>query len=170
MQKNRIRPAKVLITVLLFAAALFIQYTVKLNISIKNVSPIIVLPLLTAFSIFGTPGAAASAGLITGICMDALSGGAYCFNAISLMLFSVFTAALSNNLFNRNISSAILISLIVSILYFAVRWLIFYAPQLDIHENSTYLLSFALPSLLYTNVFIFPFYFIYRHFYEPYER
>lgn len=149
---------------LLFFFSFIAHYTDSIDLSIKNAQPFILLPLITAFSMFTTPGTAAVSGLALGICMDGCAGGTVCFNAIAIMLAATFVSAAANNLFNRNIKSAILLSVIISLFYYILRWLIFYAFSSGSHDNLTYLLSYAFPSVLYTNAFIFPFYFIFRYF------
>lgn len=149
---------------LLFFFSFIAHYTDSIDLSIKNAQPFILLPLITAFSMFATPGTAAVSGLALGICMDGCSGGTVCFNAIAIMLAATFVSVAANNLFNRNIKSAILLSVIISLFYYILRWLIFYAFSSGSHDNLTYLLSYAFPSVLYTNAFIFPFYFIFRYF------
>ena len=137
---------------LLFFFLFIAHYTDSIDLSI------------TAFSMFTTPGTAAVSGLALGICMDGCAGGTVCFNAIAIMLAATFVSVAANNLFNRNIKSAILLSVIISLFYYILRWLIFYAFSSGSHDNLTYLLSYAFPSVLYTNAFIFPFYFIFRYF------
>lgn len=149
---------------LLFFFSFIAHYTDSIDLSIKNAQPFILLPLITAFSMFTTPGTAAVSGLALGICMDGCAGGTVCFNAIAIMLAATFVSVAANNLFNRNIKSAILLSVIISLFYYILRWLIFYAFSSGSHDNLTYLLSYVFPSVLYTNAFIFPFYFIFRYF------
>ena len=149
---------------LLFFFSFIAHYTDSIDLSIKNAQPFILLPLITAFSMFTTPGTAAVSGLALGICMDGCAGGTVCFNAIAIMLAATFVSVAANNLFNRNIKSAILLSVIISLFYYILRWLIFYAFSSGSHDHLTYLLSYAFPSVLYTNAFIFPFYFIFRYF------
>lgn len=149
---------------LIFFFSFAVHYTDAVDIGIKNAQPLILLPLITAFSMFSQAGTAAAVGLALGICMDSCAGSAVCFNAITIMLAAALVSAAANNLFNRNVKSAILLSVTVSLSYYVLRWLIFYAFSSGSHDNLTYLLSYAFPSVLYTNAFIFPFYFIYRYF------
>lgn len=166
MQIKKRHPWIVLASILIFFITFMIHYTDAIDISIKNASPMLMLPLLTAFSMFSQPVPAAAAGLITGILTDSAAAGTLCFNSVAMMLFAAFTAAMSNNLFNRNIRSALLLSVLTSLVYFLLRWLFFYAFITNIEDNITYLLSYAFPSIIYTNIFIFPYYFIFRYFYR----
>ena len=106
--------------------------------------------------------AAAATGLVLGVCMDSAASGTLCFNAIVLMLSAALVSASSSRLFNRNLRSAVLLSFLLTLFYFVLRWLIFYAFTVSAQDNLTYLLHYAFPSVIYTNVFIFPFYFLYK--------
>ena len=121
---------------LLFFFSFIAHYTDSIDLSIKNAQPFILLPLITAFSMFTTPGTAAVSGLALGICMDGCAGGTVCFNAIAIMLAATFVSVAANNLFNRNIKSAILLSVIISLFYYILRWLIFYAFSSGSHGSS----------------------------------
>ena len=142
-EKHSVKAA--VISFFLFALLFLLHYSDVISISIKTATPIILLPLLCAFSIFSTPVAAAATGLVLGVCMDSAASGTLCFNAIVLML-----------------SAAVLLSFLLTLFYFVLRWLIFYAFTVSAQDNLTYLLHYAFPSVIYTNVFIFPFYFLYK--------
>lgn len=163
METKKRHPVIAVLSFLIFFAVFILHYSANIDISIKNASPLTMLPLLCAFSMFVQPPAAAFAGLVLGTAMDGVSMGAYCFNAIVLMLSAVMVSALTANLINKNIRSAILMSVLVSLFYFVMRWLVFYAFAEGAKGNLTYLLSFAFPSAVYTALFIFPFYFICRY-------
>lgn len=164
METKKRHPILATISFLLFFITFIVHYTDSISISIKNAVPIIILPLLTAFAMFSSTSASAAVGLIIGICMDGAASGALCFNAVVLMLAAALVSVSANNLFNRNIRSALLLSVTVTLIYFVLRWVCFYAFSLSAGDNLTYLLSYAFPSVIYTNVFIFPFYFLYKHF------
>lgn len=166
MQTKKRHPIINLTSFLLFFLTFIISFTDIINISIKNAEPFIFLPLLTAFSMFGGVGASAAVGFVAGIFIDSCASGAVCFNALILMLSAAAVSLFSERLFNRNIRSAVMLCVIVSLVYFLLRWAVFYAFGSGSQDNLTYLLSYAFPSMLYTDVFIFPFYFIYRHFYR----
>lgn len=164
MQTKKRHPWINLISFLLFFFAFIIHYTDIIDISIKNAQPIIILPLLTAFSMFSGVGVSAAVGLVTGIFMDSSASGAVCFNAAVLMVSAALVSVCAERLFNRNIRASVLLCVLVSLFYFLIRWVCFYAFGTGVQDNLTYLLSYAFPSVLYTAVFIFPFYFLYRYF------
>lgn len=150
----------ILYNFLLFALVLLIHYSAGIDLSIKNAVPFAVLPLLTAFAVFSSPTVSAVTGLVVGIFMDSAANESLCFNAIFLMLAAVFVTVVSNNLFNKNIRSALLLSVIVSLVFYLLRWGIFYAFGMGVKDNLDYLLKFVFPSVIYTNIFIFPFFYI----------
>ena len=166
MQNKKRHPWINLIGFLLFFFAFIIHYTDIVDISIKNAQPLIIIPLLTAFSIFNGAGVSAAVGLVIGIFMDSVSSGAVCFNAAVLMVSAAVVSVCAESLFNRNIRSAVLLCLLTSLFYFLLRWLCFYAFHTGEQENLTYLLSYVFPGILYTAVFVFPFYFLYKYFYK----
>ena len=166
MQTKKRHPWIKVTSFLLFSFAFIIHYTDIVDISIKNARPLIIIPILTAFSMFSSAGVSAAVGLIVGIFMDSCASGAVCFNAIVLMLSAAFISVFSERIFNRNIRSAILLCTLASLFYFLLRWIGFYALSLGTQDNLTYLLSCAFPSALYTALFVIPFYFLYRYFYK----
>lgn len=166
MQTKNRHPWIIIINFLLFFSAFIIHYTDIIDISIKNAEPLIIIPLLTAFSMFSSAGISAAVGFLIGVLMDSSASGAVCFNTAALMISAAMVSVFAERLFNRNIRSAILLCVFVSLIYFLMRWAIFYAFLEEARDNLTYLLSYAFPSVLYTNIFIFPFYYLYRYFYR----
>ncbi len=150
-------------TVLFFTVCLFYS-TGTLSLSINSATPFTVLPLLAAFSIFASPQKSAITGLLVGIFIDSSAGDTYCFNAIILMLISLLVCLTANNIFNKNLKSAFVISLLAAIVYFLIYWAVFFIYRYNIKDSLTYLIGTGFPSAIYTSVFIFPFYFLFRFF------
>ncbi len=164
-EKKRLRWIRAF-SFLLFFLLFILHYTDLLSLRIRGVSPLSLLPLLTAFAMFETLPAAAVSGLLVGICMDG-AADTLCFHAVFLLLAASLVSVLSNNLFNKNIRAAAVLTLFLSFSYFFLRWLLFYAFTAGMRDNLSYLLYFAFPSILYTELFILPFYFLYRRCYHP---
>ncbi len=154
------------LNILIFFLSILFFYTDSLNISINGVSPLLIIPILTAFSLFHSPIKCAVTGLLVGIFMDACMVGSYCFNAIALLCIGVFVAVSSNNLFNKNVQSATVLSLITSTVYFVFQWIFFHTNNVGLTDNLMYLLKYAFPSAIFTAVFIYPFYYLYKHFHK----
>ena len=154
------------LNILIFFFSILFFYTDSLSISVRGVSPLLILPIMTAFSLFHSPVICAMAGLICGVFMDACMVGSFCFNAIALLCIGVLVSVTSNNLFNKNIQSATVLSLITSGSYFILLWIFFHTDNVSLPDNLGYLLKYAFPSAIFTAVFIFPFYYLYKHFHK----
>ena len=152
------------LNILIFFLPLVFYYSGILTLSIKGATPLLILPILTAFSFFHTPLTCALTGLACGIFMDACALGSFCFNAILLLLLGVFVSLASSNLFNKNIRSAMVLSLITSAIYFILLWIIFHTKGVTLTDSLIYLLRYALPSAIYSALFILPFYYFFRYF------
>lgn len=150
--------------VLIFYTIILWRYTNLSHLKIFGVTPLLILPLLTAFSLFHSPISSALTGLFTGIFMDAVASGSYCFNAIILLCIGTFVSLASNNLFNKNIPASIVLSLITSAIYFIFQWIFFHARFENMKDSLIFLLNYALPSVFVSAVFIIPFYFLYNYF------
>ncbi len=152
--------------ILLFFFSILFYYTNCFNITIKGITPLLILPLITAFSLFHSPLACALSGLLCGVFMDACAVGSYCFNAIVLMVIGAFVAVASNNLFNKNIQSACVLSLITCAFYFCLQWAFFHLNNVDTKDILIYILDYSLPSIIFSALFIIPFYYLYKYFYK----
>lgn len=160
---NKKHPFIFTFNVLIFFILILLHYTDKIAINISGASPVLILPLLTAFSMFHSPVASALAGMFAGIFMDACTIGSYCFNAIILLCLGAAVSLASNNLFNKNIGSATVLSLITCGIYHISQWLIFQTFGKVFTESVMYLLKYAAPSAVLGAIFIFPFYFLYKY-------
>lgn len=162
MLRKKRHPYIALIHFFLFFLFLLLHYTDAINLSVRNATPLLLLPLLVAYAMFSTTGAAAAVGFLTGVCMDAVASRSVCFHAVFMMTAAAAVSVISNRLFNKNLLSAVVQSLGVGFLYYTLRWFIFYAFHTTLRDNLFYLLRFAFPSILYTELFIFPFYYLCR--------
>lgn len=152
----------VTVNILLFFLVTIFYLSDIADISIGNATPMILLPLLTAFSWFSTTKKAAFTGFLVGGCIDSVAHDSYCFNTITFMLIGVFVCLAANNIFNKNGRAAMVMSLITSVVYFTLNWAFFHAFGTSVEESFAYLLRYAIPSAVYTAVFIIPFYYLYK--------
>ncbi len=170
MLRKKHHPLLFFANVLIFTAIILFDTSELADISIKTATPMLVIPLLCGYAFFANTWNCLIAGVITGAFIDSVSQGAYCFNTVALMILAVSVSLASNNLFNKNIRAAVVLTLLISSVYYIFLWLFFYLSRYDIQSSIGYLLKYAFPSAVYTTVFIFPFYYIYRKFNEIKER
>ncbi len=162
MLKKRTSPIKIVLNIVIFFLVIILHTSEALDISIKTATPFLLLPLITAFSFFNPLGACVIAGILSGALIDSVSSGAYCYNTILITILACFVSLASDNLFNKNIQSAAVLSFIVSGVYYVFLWLLFHNFGSSLEDSVGYLLSYAFPSAVYSALFIFPFYYICR--------
>ena len=158
MLRKKHHPLLFFANALIFTSIILFDTSELADISIKTATPMLVLPLLCAYAFFAKTHHCLVAGAITGAFIDSVSQDAYCFNTVALMLLTVAVALASNNLFNKNIRAAVVLTLLASAVYYIFLWLFFYISRYDMQSSIGYLLKYAFPSAVYTTVFIFPFY------------
>ncbi len=162
MQSKKRHPFIFLINILIFLLIIVLSSIDSIDISIKNATPFLPLPLIAAFACFHSVEKSAVVGLITGICLDSIALNSYCFNAVAFLALGTFVALSGNTLFNKNIRASVAVSIIVCFVYFVFYWLCFMAFGTGIKNSLIYLLQYAVPSAAYSALFIFPFYYLYR--------
>lgn len=163
MPKNTKKLLLFAFNVIIFFLISLLHYSDFLDIKIFSAGTTLLIPLLVAFSLWHSPLAAAMAGALSGMIMDSSAHGSYCFNAIVLLLIGTFVAVTSNTLFNKNLPSAIVLSLICSAIYYVLQWAIFHTFSEGINHGLAFLLQISLPSAILTALFIFPFYYLYKY-------
>ena len=148
-----------IINICVFFLLFFLHYCNFFSIKIVNANPFVPLAFLIAISMFCSESTAFFAGLTFGIIVDTDAATHFGFNSITFMIIGLATAFTVHYLFNNNIRSCIMLSLICCSFYFIVRWLVFYAFTAGFGYSLNYLLTITLPSIAYTTVFVIPFYF-----------
>ena len=145
-----------LINTVFFAIAVLFQYNGVFKINILTANPMLPLALLVACCMFSSELTAAFTGLAVGIFTDSVSSTPAGFNAILLMVTALTVCLISKHLFNNNIFAAF------TLCFFCIRMSQSFA------ENLTYLMRYALPSAVYTAVFIIPLYFLEKYLYNKF--
>lgn len=167
MNKNRSRRfAVALIEFFVFATLLLIHYSATFKITAIRANPITVIPFLVAFSFFNEEWASALTGMAVGFFMDSSASQYSLFHTTLFMLIGLSSCLIVHYLFNNNIRSAIALSLLATLFYFLMRWLFFHAFSSSTYDSVFYLMHYALPSVIYTNLFIVPFYYLQRKLYN----
>jgi hypothetical protein len=163
MHKKK-HPIITLIKILIFTLVLLFYYADILTLSIKGIAPLLILPITVAYSMFHSPIRSAIVATACGIFMDACVVGSFCFNAVILLVIATFVSVSSNNIFNKNIQSAFMLSLICCGFYFVFLWICFHTDNVSLNDSLIYLFKYAFPAAVYSALFIGPFYYVFKRF------
>ena len=139
---------------LLYFAA---TYTAALPIKIVNAAPMLLVPLTVAIGFFYGEWTGFTAGMVMGIFADAVAADTVCFNMLVLTAIGLVSGILVNRYINKNIFSALLLSLAAALLYFTFHWLIFFVA-VGFAGKIHYFIYHSIPSAVYTAMFILPAY------------
>ena len=148
-----------LINSVLFAVLLLFHYSGR-TLKIGNANPFAALALLVAVIMFASELTSVISGTILGIIIDSVAITPIGFNTITLMIISLAASLISHYLFNRNLKSALVLSLVCAAAYFGARWLVTFAFGNDIAGSFSYLFSYGAMSAVYTSLFIIPFFYL----------
>lgn len=143
--------------VVLFFLLYLLSTTELLPLKIGNASPLPLIPAVTMIAfVFGVwPGF--WAGILCGIALDAVLAPASCFNTLTLLIIGGVAGYVTDRYLNKNIYTLAVLSVLSAAAYFSAKWFVLYflASSADALE---YLLFYALPSGIYSAVFILPIY------------
>ena len=154
------------INTLFFILLITFQYSGMFEIKIFNANPMLPLSLLVACCMFSSELTSTVCGLLVGIFTDCVSNTPQGFNTIIFMIIALAVSLTAKHLFNNNIFSSFALCFLCGTFYFGMRWLFCFAFSLSLTENLSYIMQFALPSVIYTSVVIIPLYFIERALYN----
>lgn len=154
-KKHRFPLAECIIAFLVF----IFHYTSLIDISIKNVSPFILLPLIVGISMYRGELCGLIFGAVCGFACDAVSTSTVCFNTLTLMFTGFLVGLLAKNIFNKNLPGAAALSLLSSAAYHFLKWfLTYFLPDVD---GKVYVFLWQIiPSAIYTAAFIIPFFYL----------
>lgn len=153
MNKNNAFGRHIAAYVFLYLLFYLLTYTELLPLSIGNATPQLLVPITVAVGFFYGEWAGFSAGMIAGIFADAVSADTVCFNMIALMLIGLASGLMVNHYINRNIFSALMLSVSASAVYFIFHWLIFFVAA-GFTGKLQFFLYHSLPSIVYSSLFI----------------
>lgn len=159
MKKNRGRYLAFLINIILIILLYTVRYSGLMTLAIGQAIPITLIPFVVAVSLFYGEWYGAAAGFFAGALMDTSMSGSSCFNTLAVMLLGLLGGFLSSYYMNKNIRSAACLSLGSAFLYLFARQTFFYSFK-GITVGAEYYSSYFIPTVIYTAVFIIPFYFI----------
>lgn len=155
-------PYKKLLHFAMFAVLFLLHFTGNQFLTLRSASPFLMLPLLTAYSMFKDELNASVIGAVAGAFIDSVSNTPSCFHTVVFFLFCFATSFVSKYLFNINYRSAIVLSVLGSAFYYLARWLVCYAFSTPITDSLIYIFEYALPSIVFNAVFVLAFFFIER--------
>lgn len=148
-----------ILQLLMFILLFLLHFSGVLAINSLHATPLIVLPFMIAFCMFSQELPAALTGMTVGIFMDAFSSVDSYFHTVLFFIIGCTVSVLVHYLLNNNFRTSIVLSLVATLLYFTLRCLFFYSSG-GMVNSTGYLMRYALPSVIYTNLFIVPFYFL----------
>lgn len=159
-------PVRLAIHFSVFALLFLIHSTGEPLVIVRSATPFLLLPMLTAYSMFNDELPSCVVGAVVGGCVDSISITPSCFNTIILMIICLGTSFISKYLFNINVRSAIVLSVMGNALYYITRWLICYAFSTPITDSLIYIFEYALPSVVINSIFVIGFYFMEKRIYR----
>lgn len=159
MKTKGMRFISAFINIFLICTLTALRYSGVATFKIGAAVPIIVLPLVVSVAMFFSINASFLAALFAGILTDSLSSDTSCFNTLFFVVAVAVCNILVNRYLNRNIKAAVCLSSVVSLSYFFLKYLIFFAFR-SFSVNYDYFMLYLIPSVVYTAVFIIPFYFL----------
>ena len=159
-------PVRLAIQCSVFALLFLLHFTGAPIVSIRSASPFLLLPMLTAYSMFNDELPSCIVGAVMGACVDSVSASPGCFNTITLLLVCVGTSFISKYLFNINARSAIVLSVLGNAFYYILKWLVCYAFSTPITDSLIYIFEYALPAVVFNAIFVVGFYFMEKRIYK----
>lgn len=156
---NKKRFTVTYVNILLILFLYILRASGLLLLKIGDTSPFILLPLVVSISLFFGEWSGASAGFLVGLLMDSTTLGSSVFSCLSVMLIGLICGVAANFYLNKNIKSALALSVCASLAYYLCKFL-FLSVLARKGVDGQYFTSFLLPSVAYTSVFIIPFYFL----------
>ena len=145
------------VNILIICLLSALRYSGVATFKIGSAVPIILLPLIIAVAMFFSDNASLLAALLAGTLMDSMSAESSWFNTLFFVVAAIISNLLGNRFFNRNLKAALYLSSLVSLIYFFFKYLIFFVFR-AVEVNYDYFVLYLIPSVVYTAVFIIPFY------------
>ena len=150
------------VTAVIIGIAYVLQTTLMHSVAIFGAMPDLVLIALFCYSIVEGKERGAMAGVLTGLFVDLMSGGAFGFHTLIYMYLGVAAGILGNHVFGKNALTAMMITCILSLLYGFVLAVSMYVSKTD--RNIGYmLLQITLPSAVYNAVISFFVYLLFEN-------
>ncbi len=143
----------------LFFILFMISFTEILPLKIGNAYPFPIIAAVITVAYYHGEWVGFYSGLTVGIFADAVTAEVIVANTLTLSVVGCLAGFLLRFYMNKNIFSAAFLSLCGAAIFFTVKW-ISYFTAIGFQDGLTYLLFFALPSAIYSAVFIFPLFYL----------
>ncbi|MBR4073737.1 MAG: hypothetical protein IKK24_07320, partial [Clostridia bacterium] len=148
MKKTSAEYGVAFLNFLIFAILFLLHFTGAFRISTLRANAFALIPFLTAFSMFNREWVSALTGLAVGIFTDSSSANFNMFHTVTFMFIGLAVSFTVHYLFNNNFRSAVALSLLSSLFYFVLRWILFHAIGGAVADSIYYLMQYALPSVI----------------------
>lgn len=149
--------------VLLILIVGVIQNTPHMFPTVFGAHAFLLIPTVVCISMFERDLAATLMGIFAGAVWDATAARGDGFNALFLMIVATVVGLLINYLMRNNLSTALLLSSVAIVLYAVLHWFIFIICR-GVEGGLLLLVTFYLPSVVYTFIFTPIFYILMRKF------
>lgn len=133
-----------------------------ITLKIAGAMPFLLLPFAICVAMYKGEVIGLFFGFFCGILADIGFVNDTVFNTVFLSITGFLVAVAVKYFFNRNLPALIVMTIIISFLYYGIKWLFgCYFP--DVQGKIYYLLNISLPSAFYTSFFSLPFYFLEKY-------
>ena len=166
MRRERIKALKYSTAFAFTILVLYIIQYIGLLPRIGSAAALPLIPLLIFIGSFFGEWHGGIFGIAVGCLMDVTALDPVCFNMLVLFAVGVISGLLVKYYFNRNIFTALLLDVILSFLYFFIKWLVSFSA---LPSAGSLLFYYSLISALYTAAVGFPLYFFVRWIYMLFE-
>lgn len=138
-----------------------IQMTPHLLPAIFGARPVLLIPIVVCIAMFEGDALGITCGIVGGLFWDAIGSRLLGFNSILMLLFAFACAMLIEHLMSRRLVTAMLFCAGALMIWQLADWLCFHV--IPGYGSAGYtLLTTGLPVVIYSFVFLFPFYFLVR--------
>ena len=151
--------AAALINVLIILILSVLRFSGLATLQIGQAVPMIFLPVIIAIAMFYGDNVSILSAILAGALMDSMAANSSCFHTIFFVVAAAVCNFLSNRFVNRNLKAAAYLTLIVSLFYYFLKYLIYFVFG-GVSVSYDYFLLYLIPSVVYTTALIIPFYFL----------
>lgn len=161
----KLKTRYIVLIVFIALVTLVLQFNGSLNITKFSAFPLFPLGFIVAISMFSSELRSVIIGLIMGILVDSCASSNYSFNTLVYPLIAFGVSLIAHYLFNVNVRSCLLLSLLSAILVLSLNYIV-YDFSVGFNNLLVYFLRNIVPSAIITAVFSAILYFINKKIYN----